>query len=288
MNIATLRKKSNRLEPKSSQRIWELDFLRGVCVLLMVFDHFMYDIADMFGTAWIATGKENVIHIVRLAQEYINSSALRETTQHIVVWIFALLCGISCSFSRSNLKRGVQASIIAGIITIVSYYMETVIKFGILHMFAFSILLWWLIDTICCHKKMITAGVCLFVGVMIITMNQGFLATYANDMHAFSQDNHLYFIGKFMLGDRSNFFSGDYYPIFPTTGYMLIGATLGVLLYPKKKSLLPHLGKYDWHKPFAFWGKIAIWVYAFHQVVVVVLLALISFIFITPGNFVII
>ncbi len=261
--------------------------MRGVCVLLMVFDHFMYDIADLFNKAWIATGKESVIQIVYLAQEYINSSLLRSTTQHIVVWIFALLCGISCSFSRSNLKRGVQACIIAGIITIVSYYMGAAIKFGILHMFAFSILLWWLIDTVCCHKKMITAGVCMFVGIMIITMNEGFMATYQENMQAFATDNKLYFIGNFMIGARG-FYSGDYYPIFPTTGYMMIGAALGVLIYPKKKSLLPYLGKYDWYKPFAFWGKIAIWVYALHQVVVVVLLAIISFIFITPGNFVVI
>ena len=33
-------------------RIWELDFLRGVCVLLMVFDHTMYDIALQFGNTW--------------------------------------------------------------------------------------------------------------------------------------------------------------------------------------------------------------------------------------------
>ena len=287
MNIA-LRKKSNRLEPKSSQRIWELDFLRGVCVLLMVFDHFMFDIADLFSSAWLATDKASVIQIVRLAQQYINSSELRATTQHIVVWIFAVLCGISCSFSRSNLKRGVQACIIAAIITIVSYYMDTAIKFGILHMFAFSILLWWLIDTICCHNKMITAGVCMFVGMMIITMNEGFMATYHVNPQAFATNNDYYYIGAFMLGEHGNFFSGDYYPIVPTTGYMLVGAALGILLYPKKKSLLPLLGKYDWYKPFAFWGKIAIWVYALHQVVVVVLLAIISFIFITPGNFVVI
>ena len=135
---AALRKRSNGLAPKSRERIWELDFLRGVCVLLMIFDHFMFDIAGLFDKAWIATGKENIIQIVELAQNYINNSTLRTTTQHIVVWIFALLCGISCSFSRSNLKRGVQATILAGIITIVSYCMDVTIKFGILHMFAFT------------------------------------------------------------------------------------------------------------------------------------------------------
>lgn len=119
-------------------------------------------------------------------------------------------------------------------------------------------------------------------------MNTGFMTTYKANPQAFATDNKLFFIGEFMLGNRRNFFSGDYYPIFPTTGYMLLGAALGAMIYPKKKSLLPHLGKYDWYKPFTFWGKIAIWVYALHQVVVVVLLAIISFIFITPGNFVVI
>ncbi len=270
------------------ERIWELDFLRGICVLLMVFDHAMYDIGSLFNEAWIATGKENIITLVRLAQNYFDNSELRFTVQNIVVWIFALLCGISCSFSRNNLKRGVQASIIAGIITIVTFFMDTVIKFGILHMFAFSILLWWLIDTLCCHKKMITAGVCLFLGVMIILLNDALLSAYSSNHQIFSDDNTWYFIGKFMLGNPTSFSSADYYPIFPTTGYMLIGAGISVILYPKKRSLLPWLGKYDWYKPFNFWGKIAIWVYAFHQVAVVVILALISFLFITPGDFVVI
>lgn len=270
------------------QRIWELDFLRGVCVLLMVFDHAMYDIGNLFNEAWIATGKHNIVLLVELAQNYFENSELRFTVQHIVVWIFALLCGISCSFSRNNLKRGIQASIIAGIITVVTFFMDTVIKFGILHMFAFSILLWWLINTLCCHKKMITAGVCLFAGVMIVLLNDSLMSAYSSNNQIFSDNNNWYFLGQFMLGEPTRFSSADYYPIFPTTGYMLIGAGISVVLYPKRKSLLPWLGKYDWYKPFNFWGKIAIWVYAFHQVAVVVILALISFLFITPGSFVVI
>lgn len=284
MPNALLRKMRGISAKKSSERIWELDFLRGICVLLMVFDHAMYDIGHLFDAAWLATGKDTIIRLVELARDYYANSTLRETVQHIVVWIFAVLCGISCSFSRSNLKRGVQATIIASIITIVTFFMDTTIKFGILHMFAFSILLWWLIDTLCCHNKMITAGICLFLGVIIITLNEGLTAAYRDNQSIFAADNTYYFIGRFMLGSPTDFYSSDYYPIFPTTGYMLVGAAVGILIYPKKKSLLPWLGKYDWYKPFAFWGKIAIWVYALHQVVVVIVLAIISFIFITPGS----
>ena len=31
-----------RYAGRGSLRFWELDFVRGLCVLLMVFDHFMY------------------------------------------------------------------------------------------------------------------------------------------------------------------------------------------------------------------------------------------------------
>ena len=91
-------------------RIWELDFLRGVCVLLMIFDHFMFDIGDIFGEEWAAVqGTDFFIGLYERALVYAESP-LRLVTRDIVVWIFALLCGISCSFSRSNLKRGIEVA----------------------------------------------------------------------------------------------------------------------------------------------------------------------------------
>ena len=93
------------LSAPKKRRIWELDFLRGVCVLLMIFDHAMYDVAYQFGRAWAdATQSEFFIALYQRAREYW-ASPLRLTTQDIVVWTFALLCGISCSFSKNNFRR---------------------------------------------------------------------------------------------------------------------------------------------------------------------------------------
>ena len=82
--------------------------------------------------------------------------------------------------------------------------------------------------------------------------------------------------------------SADYYPVFPTTGYMLIGAAVAPVLYPNRRSLLPWLGEYNWYAPFSFWGRHALWVYVLHQVVLAVIFAIISALFVTPGDFVII
>lgn len=268
-------------------RIWELDFLRGVCVLLMIFDHFMFDIGDIFGKAWAAAqGTEFFQGLYERALIYAESP-LRLVTRDIVVWIFALLCGISCSFSRSNLKRGIEVAVFALIITAVTTYLEMPIKFGILHMFAVAILLWVLINFIARKDAWRTAVICLAVGIMIIIINEFCTARYAIDKNAFTDNNDWYFIGEWMVG-ADNFYSADYYPIFPSVGYMLIGAGVAPLLYPKKRSLVPWLGEYNWHAPFDFWGRIAIWVYVLHQVAIAVILAAISWLFITPGDFVII
>lgn len=269
-------------------RIWELDFLRGVCVLLMIFDHFMFDIGDIFGKEWAAVqGTDFFIGLYERALVY-SDSPLRLVTRDIVVWIFALLCGISCSFSRSNLKRGIEVAIFALLITAVTTVLEMPIKFGILHMFAVAILLWVLINFISGKDAWRTAVICLAVGIMIIIVNEFCSARYAIDEQAFTDNNDWYFIGEWMLGNEREFYSADYYPIFPSVGYMLIGAGVAPLLYPKKRSLLPWLGEYNWHAPFDLWGRIAIWVYVLHQVVIAVILAAISWLFITPGDFVII
>ena len=283
-----MRTKQERALKPVKNRIWELDFLRGVCVLLMIFDHFMFDIAEIFGKAWAAEkGTEFFIGLYERALVY-SESPLRLVTQDIVVWVFALLCGISCSFSRNNLKRGIEVAVFALIITIVTTALDMQIKFGILHMFAVAILIWVAINALARKDAWRTAVICLAVGIMIVIINEFCTARYAIDEHAFADDNTWFWLGDWMLGAPRSFASADYYPVFPSVGYMLIGAGIAPLLYPKKRSLLPWLGEYNWHAPFDFWGRIAIWVYVLHQVVIAVILAAVSWLFITPGNFVII
>lgn len=269
----------------SSRRIWELDFIRGVCVLLMVFDHFIYDIGYIFSPAWIRANPdmEWLEYIRDAAREYWNSS-FHTDSQHVVVWIFCFVCGISCYFSRSNLKRGIMAAVFAMLITLVTSQLGMTIRFGILHMFAFAILLWWLIDTVCRHKKLRTAVVSLVLGIAIIAIDYGFSSAYENGMR-FTTDKTWFFVADWL---NAGVLSSDYYPIFPSVGYVLIGSFFGYLLYNKRRSLFPRLGRYSWHAPFDFWGRIALWVYVLHQVVVAAILALISILIFTPGDFVII
>lgn len=269
----------------SSRRIWELDFVRGVCVLLMVFDHFIFDIADIFASSWIRANPdmEWLVYVRDMARAYW-SSDFHTDAQHVVVWIFCFVCGISCYFSRSNLKRGILAGIFALLITLVTDQLGMIIRFGVLHMFAVAILLWWLIDLLCRHKKLRTAVVSLVLGIAIIAIDYAFSAAYENG-ERFTRSQTWFFVAEWL---NAGVYSADYYPVFPSVGYVLIGSFCGYVLYNKRRSLFPRLGRYSWHAPFDFWGRIALWVYVFHQVAVAVFLALVSFLILTPGDFVII
>jgi len=298
-----------KLKGAKKERIWELDFIRGLCVLLMIFDHFMYDLADIFGKAWYQAALEGgwasqdfFYNLWQSARAYYfgsttstfwgivsTGSEIRAFVEPMVVVIFAIVCGISCSFSKSNLKRGIELGVLALLITGVTRLLgeEMMITFGVFHLFTVAILLWCLIDFICHHDKIKTAFACGIIGVAIIVINQCLVAIWLQDHNAFSDTSNGFFLGYFMVG-KDSIPSADYQLIFPYVGWMLIGAALGPTLYMRKKSLIPPLGKVDWYAPINFWGKYAMWVYVTHQVVIGAILGLISAIFITPGNFIIV
>ncbi len=279
------------------ERVWELDFIRGFCVLLMVFDHFMYDIAGIYGKAWyehaVETGASNAQFLYdfwQSARNYFFYSGLRDVVEPLVVIIFCIVCGISCSFSKNNLKRGIEVLICAILIFAVTSFLgeDMTIRFGVFQMFSVAILSWCIIYYSCKKDMKKTAIIAGIIGLIMVIINYILLSIYNDNNQAFATDSNWYFIGQFMVGGSKSLPTADYQPIFPYVGFMFIGSALGPFLYKNKKSLIPWLGKYDWHAPISLWGKIALWVYISHQVAIAVLLSIISYLFLCPGSFVII
>jgi uncharacterized membrane protein len=153
---------SERIEPlkgnyglyanSRGMRIWELDFIRGFCILLMILDHMLYDLAYIFRYQWFL-GKESsgfLYELTRFAKDIYYPWALRDPGWWVAVFCFVFICGLSCSFSKSNFKRGLKLLAVAMILTVATGFMDRyygvenqfVIRFGVLHMMAVSILLY--------------------------------------------------------------------------------------------------------------------------------------------------
>ncbi|MCL2556037.1 MAG: heparan-alpha-glucosaminide N-acetyltransferase domain-containing protein [Firmicutes bacterium] len=142
----------NIKKPKTPRnRYWEIDFLRGVCILLMVMDHFFYAAWGFLPDVWRSLDITFWQGLSNFAYRYWHWE-FRQSFRIFIIILFCSLCGISCTLSKSNLKRGLTAAIVAGLITLVTYLGERVtgmrmtIYFGVIHMYAAAILIYCVLD----------------------------------------------------------------------------------------------------------------------------------------------
>ena len=274
-------------------RIWELDFLRGICLILMIFDHLMYNLATTFsfiGTTGFGRA------LTSFAYTYILSS-LRTFGWPLAVGIFVLLCGISTGLSRNNLLRGLRlfavAYAITAILTLADLFFNTrmTINFGILHTLSYSILIYTLttggakrIKVYSHNGVQITlqeialsvlavVAIYLTISYSVPLRTDSLFPTYSSIMEVtFSEYYH------FALGiNRDLLLSTDYIPLLPWLGIFCIGCVFSTRLYPNKKSLFPSrsfLNKWFISKL----GRRSLLVYIIHQPIIFALLGVLSFI----------
>lgn len=158
---------------KNGNRIWEIDFLRGVAICGMMFDHFMYDFTDIF------------IQIFQrpfagwLGRAYDFTCAYWENDFRIFVRLFGValfvfLCGVSTRFSKSNIKRSLELVGVGAAISLASIGVAELLNddsfyilFSTIFMIGFCLLCYSVLELIfkLLFKKKGWKWVCLALGV---------------------------------------------------------------------------------------------------------------------------
>ena len=239
---------------QNTQRYWEIDFFRGIAIILMITYHILFDLSFL----------------------QIISFPLHSTPFLIFLYpigtLFLLLVGISLvlSYQQYNIKnkkyppfikyfkRGLFLLIIALFITIVTwiYPHNGFIVFGVIHCIAISIILsYWFIP------KPILA---LSVGGMIIIL--GIL------IRAFSTTNpYLFWLGI----TTPSFYTLDFFPLIPWLGVVFIGIFFGhhLYLYLEKK-YTKNQTQPKFTRPLTILGKHSLIIYLVHQPILFAILYL--------------
>lgn len=247
------------------RRIPELDFLRGLAIVLMMGHHTIYDLRHIFGLNILA---------------FQDTVWFMDWIRPVILLLFLTVSGVSSTFSRDNFKRGLRllafAISFSLAMELVSYFgqMEMHVYFNVFHLLALGILFYSLVTR--GEKKQTQREGKDWRSLLLLVL--GIIFLYLGSAVAKSpylEHDYLMFIG---LYSRDLPGMADYLPLFPWFGMFLIGAAIGRLFYRDRQSLLPQ----GWTKPLTLWGRPLLFlgrhpltVYVVHQPLLLLLIWLI-------------
>ena len=114
-----------------TRRIWEIDFLRGLSIILVVGYHLLFDLGVYVGIKRFLGWTTDLSTIAWMV------------AQHFFAGLFIVLSGTSSTLTRSNVRRGLKLMAVALAVTAVTYIFDPseAVWFGILQLLAVSILI---------------------------------------------------------------------------------------------------------------------------------------------------
>jgi uncharacterized membrane protein len=251
------------IKSKTYRRLWEIDTIRGIAVVLMIFYHLVFDLY-FFGA---------IEGVFPTLPWQIFARAIGST--------FILLLGLSLTLRHNRLRaelggwalfqryllRGLKLLALGMVITAVTYVTvgsRRLVVFGILHLLGMS--------TILAYPFLRSRWACLVGGFLVITAG-----AYLTSIEIPSP--WLLWLGV----DQFAYYPVDWYPIFPWSGVALIGAFLGFSLYPDGVRCfeLPRAAQRAWSatvpvRGLSFLGRHSLVIYLVHQPILMGLLILLG------------
>jgi len=237
----------------SSKRFFEIDMLRGLAIVLMIFGHILWDL-DYFGVAPINNDVYSLL-------------------QKIVPPLFFLLVGVSLvvgkkkienrsiedeeSYYKRLILRGFKIFGLGMILTIGSliFMPEKVVIFGVLHCIGLSIVL--SVPFLKYRNYTLLFSLLFIFAGSIITQYTVENPTILHLTIGLHQTD----VWRYTL---------DYFPLVPWFGVCLLGIVIGDWLYSgnKRRFKMPDLSKYRPVKLFEWAGRHSLGLYILHQPII--------------------
>lgn len=228
-----------------------LDILRGFTIISMVFFHTTWDLVFLFD--------------VKLSG-YNDTLAL--WWQQSICWSFILLSGFCFSLGKHKLRRGLEVFGASVIITVVTalFMPENRVLFGILSALGFFMILSAVIEKFL-KKINPYAGFILMSILFVLTknVNDGFLGFGSWNLYQLPSRLYSNLFTAFLGFPSDEFFSGDYFSVFPWIFLFWCGFYLYEIF--KKLDLLKYLSPIR-IAPLEWLGRHSLIIYVLHQPII--------------------
>ncbi len=238
------------------ERLWEIDALRGVAILMMVVYHLLWDLASLGG------------------YDIALRSGFWSWWQIVTASLFTGLVGLSLTLSYSRERRSHPTGslwskyvirgltvftwgLVIGLVTYLTLGAGYYVRFGILHLIGLSIIL--------AYPFLRWRWLNLALGLLLILLGpviQGFRLDLS--------------ILEWLAPTPGS--GVDYAPLIPWFGRVLIGIFLGNVLYPggQRRFGLPDFGHNALIMPLRLLGENSLLIYLIHQPILLVTLTLLG------------
>ena len=233
------------------KRIWELDALRGIFMILIIFFHLMYDLVYLFGIVELTTPLARGLY--QLGNDWGGTP-------------FLVISGLCATIGTRPVKRALTVIgggfainlVTAGMCFLGFAGKEIIIYFGVLHCIGVCMLLWTL------FRKLPSWA--------LLLLGAGMIAVGLYMRHNVWVD--FPWLIPFGFVPRT-FASSDFFPLLPNLGYFLVGAVIGRTFYKEKVTLLPKVNEnFFLIRFFRFFGKHSLILYLLHQPILAGLVSL--------------
>ena len=238
-------------------RLWEVDTVRGIAIILMICYHFVFDLAffgaysgNMYSSSWQLVARSIGTTFIVVMGVSLTLRHHRLAPEMDQKQLFA-----------KYLRRGATIFAWGMVITAVTYFVldSGYVIFGILHLLGLS--------TILAFPFLRSRWASLAVGVAALGL--GFYLAGQRVVTPWLLWLGLPQFRRHMV---------DYYPLLPWFGFALIGVFLGLVLYPRgaRRFALPDLSRKLPVRVLGYLGKHSLAIYLIHQPIMLGLLILVG------------
>lgn len=239
-------------------RVWLIDELRGLSILLMIVHHAAYDLVVLFGVPLGAVLFSQPVYVLHV----------------LFASLFVGISGMSSRFSHSNLRRGAICLGFGLALTAVTAVVMPgqLIVFGILHLLGTCMMLFALLRPLLDRcPPAVGALVCFLLFVVSFGVPEGYLG--AGPLRIALPDAWYTHGWLAVVGlPTPAFASADYFPLVPWVFLFLCGSFLGVYV---KEGRCPAFFYRQHSRALCTVGRHTLWIYLLHQPVVYALIWLV-------------